>query len=206
MKKLAMCLFPLLLFAVTACATMHRENVGAVCPDQPTVSIREQGVFHLAAYAPDGTLKWEEAQAANALANEGENVILGTMFQGATIPANYYVRLYTTAATPALTSTLASLASYELATANGYNPATFSLSKNSTDWPSGTFTLASSHWEIATKTLTLTASGAIANIRWICLTTTSDNTGKLIAYAQTAADRTLTSGDSLQITYKVRLQ
>jgi hypothetical protein len=139
----------------------------------------------------------------NALANEGETSILDVYFRGAAAPAGYFLRLYNT--TPVLTSTLASLSTFEPATANGYNPASQALGRNSTDWP--TLALATSHFEVTSKTLTITAAGGtIGPVTYAAIATTSDNTGKLISYAALSATRTLNSGDSLQMTYKVRLQ
>jgi len=193
----------LTLIALTACGTTHREAVTADNGQMVVASIQEHGEFQLDCYGPDGALKWSESQRSNALANEGEYSILDTYFRGATAPAGYYLRLYN--ATPSLTSTLSTLAANEPATANGYNPANQGLAKNTTDWP--TLSLVSSHYEVTSKTITITASGGtIGPVTYAAIATSSDNTGKLVAYAALSATRTLQIGDSLQMTYKVRLQ
>ena len=193
----------LALITLTACGTVHREAVTADNGQMVVASIQEHGEFQLDCYGPDGKLKWSENQRANALANEGEYSILDTYFRGAIAPTGYYLRLYN--ATPGLTSTLLTLSASEPATANGYNPATQGLAKNTTDWP--TLSLVFSHYEVTSKTITITASGGtIGPVTYAAVTTTSDNTGKLVAYAPLSATRTLNAGDSLQMTYKVRLQ
>jgi len=190
------------IITLTACGTTHREAVTAGHGQMIVASIQEHGEFQLDCYGPDGALKWSESRS-NALANEGEYSILDTYFRGAAAPAGYYLRLYNT--TPGLTSTLATLSASEPATANGYNPANQGLAKNTTDWPS--LSLVTSHYEVTSKTVTITASGGtIGPVTYAAIATSSDNTGKLVAYAPLSATRTLQVGDSLQITYKVRLQ
>lgn len=167
-----------------------------------SVGIQEHGEFTLTCYDAQGNVKWTELQH-NALANEGESSILDTYFRGATAPTGYYLRLYNS--TPGLTSTLSTLSASEPATANGYNPANQALAKNSTDWP--TLALVTNHYEVTSKTVTITASGGtIGPVTYAAVATSSDNTGKLVSYAALSGTRTLNSGDSLQATYKVRLQ
>jgi hypothetical protein len=177
----------------------YSEIVGAT---PATGSIQEVGWMPVRHFNAQGDLIWAGI-AFNALANEGEYLIEDVMFRGATAPTGYFLRLYNT--TPALTSTLSTLAASEAATANGYAPASQGITKDSTGWPLVP-QLVSSHYEITSKTVTITATGAIGPVIYAALSTTSDNTGKLVAYAALAATRTLASGDSLQITYKIRLQ
>lgn len=187
---------------------MDNAIFNEVVGSEPKGFIKEVGVFHLECFNAAGELLWTE-DAENALANEGEYAILDSVFRGGTAPAGYFLRLYNT--TPGLTSTLATLAASEPATQYGYAPASQGITKDSTGWPLVP-QLVSSHYEISSKTVTITnsqAAGSGLNIGPVtnaALATTSDNTGKLMAYAALAATRTLAPGDSLQVTYKVRLQ
>lgn len=190
-----------LLCLITLCTLLVLGSLTATAADL-SVGIQEQGEFTLTCIGPDGQVKWVEVQH-NALANEGESSILDTYFRGAVAPTGYFLRLYNT--TPGLTSTLSTLAASEPTTANGYNPANQGLARNSTDWP--TLALVTSHYEVTSKTVTITASGGtIGPVTYAAVTTTSDNTGKLVSYAALSSTRTLNSGDSLQMSYKVRLQ
>ena len=165
--------------------------------------IQEVGIVPIRCYDKSGNLKWVDV-AFNALANEGEYLIEDVIFRGSAPPTQFYLRLYNT--TPVLTSTLSSLSTYEPATANGYNPANQGITRDSTGFPLVP-QLVSLHYEISSKTITITATGPIGPVTYAALTTSSDNTGKLLAYAALSGSRTLASGDSLQLTaYKVRLQ
>ena len=185
------------LLAMSGCGTVNHERVSR--------SVQETGVFHLACYDQAGQLKWQE-DAHNALANEGESFILDTYFRGATAPSGFYLRLYNT--TPTLTSTLSTLSASEPSTANGYNVASnnaIARSSATGGWP--TLQLTSSHYEVLSKTVTITASGGTGGpVTYAAIASSSDNTGKLIAYAALSQSRTLSSGDSLNVTYTVRLQ
>ena len=187
----------LLMFALFVCATVaNAETV--------TTRAQEHGFFDLTARDSDGNIRWQELNVPNALANEGEYLILDVMFRGNTAPTGYFLRLYNT--TPSLTSTLSTLSTFEPATANGYAPASQGITKDATGWPLVP-QLVTSHYEITSKSITITASGGtIGPVTYAALSTTSDNTGKLVAYAALSATRTLQIGDSLAMTYKIRLQ
>lgn len=206
MKQLKLFAVLSLLLCATACSTVTKETVAEVGLDTPAKvasQIQEHGYFDLVARNSAGDVIWEEHDVPNALANEGEYLIEDVIFRGNTAPTGYFLRLYNT--TPALTSTLTALSTYEPATANGYSPASQGITRDSTGWPLVP-QLVSSHYEITSKTVTITATGAVGPVTYAALATSSDNTGKLVAYAALAATRTLAAGDSLQITYKIRLQ
>lgn len=186
-----------------AFAAVHDTLKANNTPVKLAAYVQEHGYFDLVARDASGTVKWEEHDVPNALANEGEYMIEDVIFRGNTAPTGYYLRLYNT--TPTLTSTLSTLSASEPATANGYAPASQGITRDSTGWPLVP-QLVSSHYEITSKTVTITATGTVGPVTYAALSTTSDNTGKLVAYAALAATRTLASGDSLQITYKIRLQ
>ncbi|NMC74373.1 MAG: hypothetical protein GYA56_08480 [Geobacteraceae bacterium] len=187
MKRLVL---PLVLFAMlTACSPPLRDEAGG----------RESGAFHLACYNAAGRLKWSET-AHNALADEGEQLFLNVVLRGGTAPANTYLRLYNT--TPEETSTLAGIAAYE-PSGNGYSPQ--ALPSSSSGWLS--LALDSGDYMATSVTKTFTASGGtIGPVTHLVLATSSDNSGKLVSYAALSTTRTLADGDSLQVTYRLKMQ
>lgn len=176
-------------------------EIAGLAPEKSVVE--EVGWMRVRQTDAAGNLVWSGV-AFNALANEGESSILDTYFRGAAAPSGYFLRLYNT--TPGLTSTLSTLSASEPAVVNGYNPANQGLARNTTDWPS--LALVSSHYEVTSKSITITATGGtIGPVTYAAIATSSDNTGKLVAYAALSGTRTLNAGDSLQMqSYKVRLQ
>jgi hypothetical protein len=175
---------------------VQKETVGQV-------QIQERGYFTLACYDASGNLKWQETDRANALSQTGEQAILDVFFRNGTAPSTFYLRLSNTI--PTATDSLTTLMATEPTTAYGYNPANQALARNSTDWP--TLGIATAHYEVQSKATTITANGGtIGPIAYAVIASSSNNTGYPIAYAALAQTRTLSSGDSLQITYKVRLQ
>lgn len=194
MKKLTLTLIlPLLLFALLAPAF-----AAPVVHETPAVSAVEQGEFVLTATAPDGSILWEE-RAANAFADEGEQLILDVFLRGATAPTQFYLRLFND--TPVETDGLASLTGEP--SGNGY--AASLIERSATGWP--TLALDSGDYQATSSAETFTASGgSIGPVTYAVIATSSDNTGKLIAYAALSQSRTLASGESLTVTYKLKQQ
>lgn len=173
---------------ISACGPLH-ETVYAA---------EESGVFELRAYNAAGQLIWSE-DARNALADEGETAFLDTYLRGAAAPAGFYVRLFND--TPIETDTLTTLTGEP--TGSGY--AAIAVERSNTGWP--TLALDTGDYLATSKEVTFTASGgSIGPVTYAVLSTSSDNTGKLISYAALSQSRTLASGDSLKITYKVKMQ
>lgn len=186
MKKLILIL--LTLTTLAACGPL-RETVYAA---------EEAGVFELRAYNADGRLIWAE-DAKNALADEGEYAFLDIYLRGATPPAGFYIRLYND--TPVETDTLSTLTGEP--SGNGY--AAIAVERSNTGWP--TLALDSGDYMATSKEVTFTAAGgSIGPVTYVALATSSDNTGKLISYAALSQSRTLATGESLKITYKVKQQ
>jgi hypothetical protein len=159
-------------------------------------------------------LLWEET-ATNALFDEGEFAILDIALRGGTAPANWFIGLLknSLASAPAETTTLTTLttATYELTNASdpGYT-ARQQVNRDGTaaGWP--TLALDVGDYKATSKTVSWTASGNWTDtVRWIFLTTVGtipDATGKFISLAQLSADRTLLNGDTLNITYSLKMQ
>ena len=72
-------------------------------------------------------------------------------------------------------------------------------------WP--TLALDAGDYQATSKQLTFTASGgSIGPVTYAVIATTSDNTGQLLAYAALSQSRTLASGESLTVTYRLKQQ
>lgn len=162
------------------------------------LSIRETGIFELVCRDAAGNVLWTEA-AHNALADEGEQSVLDVYLRGATPPSGFFVRLYND--TPTDTDTLAILTGEP--TGNGYAP--LAIERSAVGWP--TLALDAGDYMATSKSVTVTASGgSIGPVTYVVLATSSDNSGKLISYAALSQSRTLAAGESLTVTYKVKLQ
>jgi hypothetical protein len=165
--------------------------------------IREIGVFHFTHYSADGRVlaEWD---SPNNLADEGEQAFLDIYLRGATAPTQFYVRLSdaTNPCSIADTDTLTTASAGE-PSSNGY--AASLVERSATGWP--TLALDSGDYMATSSVETFSASGGSwGPVNCAFLATTSDNTGKLISYAALSTARTLASGESLQVTYKVKLQ
>jgi hypothetical protein len=169
------------------------------------------GVYSVECVGADGALKWSE-ECDNAVFDEGEQLILDLALRGASL-GSWYMGLLKTSLTPtpAETSTLATLpvSTHEPinATEPGYTRGAIARDSTASGWP--TLALSSGDFEATTKVVSFTASGNwTGSIRWLFLTTDSTvqgTTGKLVSLAQLSADRTLLSGDTLNVTYKLKL-
>lgn len=134
----------------------------------------------------------------NNLADEGEEAMLDVFFRNGTSYATFYIRLFND--TPVDTDGLSDLTNE--ASGNGY--AAQSLSRNSTDFP--VLALDSGDFQVESLEQTFSASGGSwGPVIYAVLATSSDNSGKLIAYVALAASRTLQDGDSLKVTFKIKL-
>lgn len=175
----------------------------ALAADTGTGAIREIGVFELTAYDADGNVIWTD-EAHNNLADEGEQAFLDVYLRGATAPTQFYLFLADSSTPCSITdtATLTTASAGEPST-NGY--ARQLIERSATGWP--TLALDSGDYMATSSTETFTASGGSwGPVYCVGLATTSDNTGKHVSYAALSQARTLAAGESLQVTYKVKLQ
>lgn len=158
-----------------------------------------RGVFEIKHYDANGDLIWTE-EAENSLADEGEHFVLDEFFRAATAPTQFFIRLTNTVLSD--TSTLTTASAGEPST-NGY--AAQLVERSATGWPS--LALDSGDYQLTSSEETFNATGGSwGPVDRAFLGTTSNNTGKLIAYATLSQARTLANGESLKITYRVKLQ
>lgn len=182
-------------------------------PRDPS-SVKSAGTYRVVCRDSTGRIRWEET-VGNFLLDEGEFGILDIALRGGTAPSSWYIGLFTSDLTvaPTETNTLASLN-----TAGPYEPtnvqcpgysARAAVNRDATvnGW---SLDLSAGDYEASTKTVSWPAVGDWAKtIRWLFLTTTGtagDTTGKLFSLAQLLHDRTVYSGDVLDVTYSLKLQ
>lgn len=137
----------------------------------------------------------------NALADEGEADILNVYFLNTSAPTNFYVGLINDA-TIAETDTLATMVGEP--SGNGY--ARQLIERSATGWPTGP-ALDAGDMQITSSTETITAAGGtIGPVDNAILTDVASGTaGDLIAYVALTASRTLQDGDSLDVSFDVKL-
>jgi len=157
------------------------------------------GLWDFKCFDKDGNLKWEE-QAYNALADEGEFAMLDVFLRAGSAPAGFFVRLFND--TPTETDTLSDLTGEP--SGNGYSAQAVARDATAAGWP--TLALDDGDYQATGKTVTFTASGgSIGPVTYGVLATSTDSSGKLIAYVALSQSRTLATGESLQVTFKVKL-
>lgn len=160
--------------------------------------IKEAGTFHWKHIAADGTVI-DEWETQNALADEGEQLFLNCTLIATGCPTTFYLRLFND--TPAETDTLADLTGEP--STNGY--AASEIPRTDVGWP--TLALDSGDYQATSSTETFSASGGSwGPVTYAVLATSSDSSGKLVSYTALSTSRTLASGESLQVTYKLKLQ
>lgn len=160
--------------------------------------VKEIGGFHWKHIAADGSViaEWD---TSNALADEGEQLFLDCVLRATSCPTTFYLRLFND--TPTETDTLSALTGEP--TTNGY--AAQEITRNSSGWP--TLALDSGDYQATSSTETFSASGGSwGPVTYAVLATSTDSSGKLIAYTALSTSRTLASGESLQVTYRLKLQ
>jgi hypothetical protein len=169
-----------------------------VCQSQAEPA-KETGIFHWKHIAADGKTVLDEWDSYNALADEGESIFLDCTLRATSCPTTFYLRLFND--TPAETDTLADLTGEP--STNGY--AACEITRDSSGWP--TLALDSGDYQATSSTETFSASGGSwGPVTYAVLATTSDNIGKLVAYTALSTSRTLAAGESLQVTYRIKLQ
>lgn len=144
-----------------------------------------------------GRVKWGECQH-NALANEGQQEMLNVYLQGGTAPTGFAIGL--SSMTFAVTTTYATITGEP--SGNGYARQTLTRSSSAGGWP--TLALDLGNFKATASTVTYTATGAVGPVTSAFMISSTNN--KLISYTALSTSRTLASGDTLQVTYAVKLQ
>jgi hypothetical protein len=133
----------------------------------------------------------------NALADEGEKDILDVYFDDVAVRTNTYFRLFND--TPLETDTLATLTGE--VTGTGY--AGIAVARG-TDWSDPT--LDAGDMQTTTTTKQFSAGGTWTDATQLVLATVGSGTaGLFLAWAALSTTRTLTNGDTLDVTLAVKL-
>jgi hypothetical protein len=160
------------------------------------------GVFTVQCLDKDGNLKWESA-APNLVVNEGLQNMNTQFFKGSAYTAAWYMGLITgpgASTTIAAADTLASHAGWtEFTNYSGNRPA-ISFGTASTADPSVISNSASP------SSFSISSSGGVVAGAFICSVTTGTS-GVLFSASdfQSPGDRTVVSGDTLNVTYTFSL-
>lgn len=147
-----------------------------------------------------GKLIYEDI-GKNSLVQEGEEALLEVFFRGDSTytPTQFYVRLCNS--TPSITSTLATIVD-EVST-GGYTAQL--LERSSVGFSTKDIT-SGGNYRLTSKVITFTASGeSMGPATNAYLATTSDNSGKLIAFRALSMARTIIDGDSMTIQIQIDL-
>ena len=137
--------------------------------------------------------------------NRGKYLMLGYVFRGTTLPANFYVASVTSAVAPAQDhNTLSQLT--EIAAGNGYTTGGYQLTPGTTDFDVQTENDTSDLALVQIKDVIWTASGGSipssgGGARYAVLTDNNVTVGsrQIIAYWSLGSDRTVSSGQTLTL-------
>ena len=142
---------------------------------------------------------------ASGVTNRGKYNILAYVFRNATEVTNFYVALFTSAATPTVdTNTKSELT--EIANGTGYTTGGYSTDRNSTDWDTLTEDDTNDRAIIQLKNIVWTASGGSVptsgnGARWACLTDDNATQGsrEIWAWWDLTSDRTVSDTQTLTL-------
>lgn len=162
---------------------------------------RGGGVFHVQCLDKDGNLKWED-KMHNLVVNEGLQNMNTQYFKGSTYTAAFYLGLVTgpgSGTTYTATDTLASHSWTEFTNYSGARKAVTFGTATTAD-PSVISNSASP------SSFSITSSGGVVAGAFLC-TVSSGTAGILFSEAdfQSPGDRTVVSGDTLNVTYTFSL-
>lgn len=161
-----------------------------------TFAIKWIGEWNFQHFDKNGQLIWEDT-INNDLAQEGGESMLDSYLRNQNHPPTFFIRLYND--TPVKTDGLADLVNE--ASGNGY--AAQEVPRSTGGWVS--LALDSGDFQAVSSQETFSASGGSwGPVTYAVLATTSNDTGKLIAFVVLSTARTLADGESLKVTLKIK--
>jgi len=175
---------------------------GLVAGTRQTETAKATGRFRMECYDKDGLLKWE-AESQNLVVNVGLQYMAGTALTSTTQITTWYIGLYGAGAsnTPAAGDTMASHAGWtEVTPYAGARPtATFAAATNAN--PSVVTNSASP------ASFSINATQTVGGAFLVSNSTAGGSTGTLFSAAdfQSPGDRSVVSGDTLNVTYTFSL-
>jgi len=182
-------------------ASTDNVSAGLVARTGFSESTRAGGVFHVECFDKDGNLKWKTSEH-NLVVNEGLQDMNTQYFKGSTYTAALYLGLITgpgSGTTFAAADTLASKAWTEFTNYSGSRKAVTFGTATTAD-PSVISNSASP------SSFSITSSGGVVAGAFLC-TVSSGTSGVLFSESdfQSPGDRTVVSGDTLNVTYTFSL-
>lgn len=187
---------------------LEKANVGEAvssamtCNGGSAAQVRGGGVFRAECYDKDGNLKWS-AESHNLVVNEGLQDMNTQYFKGSTYSAAFYLGLITG---PAASTSF--VAGDTLATHGGWTEFTnYSGSRKAVTFGSATSADPSVISNSASPSqFSITGGGGVVAGAFLC-TVASGTSGILFSESdfQSPGDRTVVSGDTLNVTYTFSL-
>ena len=182
-------------------ASTDTVSAGLVARPGSQVGARAGGVFHVECLDKDGNLKWKTSEH-NLVVNQGLQDMNTQYFKGSTYSAAFYLGLITgpgSGTTFAAADTLASKAWTEFTNYSGSRKAVTFGTATTAD-PSVISNSASP------SSFSITSSGGVVAGAFLC-TVSSGTSGVLFSESdfQSPGDRTVVSGDTLNVTYTFSL-
>ena len=182
-------------------ASTDTVSAGLVARTGFSESTRAGGVFHVECFDKDGNLKWKTSEH-NLVVNEGLQEMNTEFFKGAAYTAAFYLGLVTgpgSGTTFAAADTLASKAWTEFTNYAGSRKAVTFGTATTAD-PSVISNSA------APSSFTISGAGGVVAGAFLC-TVASGTSGVLFSESdfQSPGDRTVVSGDTLNVTYTFSL-
>jgi hypothetical protein len=140
----------------------------------------------------------------NFTTNEGEALILKCFYEDYAEPTEFWLGCAYFASPPAENITLANMVDYEIS-GNGYERKPITRDTASTGFSAPA--LNGGHMQIVMNTAAVqtAAGGAMPTFNYIFIATSSDDSGTLMHVIPTSVARTLSSGDSDQLTAAISL-
>jgi hypothetical protein len=177
-------------------------NAGLVAKTGFGESAKGGGVFHVQCFDKDGVLKWED-QMHNLVVNVGLQDMNTQYFKGSSYTATFYLGLITgpgSSTTYAAADTLASHAGWTEFTDYSGSRKAVTFGTATTADPSVISNSASP------SSFSISGSGGVVAGAFLC-TVASGTSGLLFSEAdfQSPGDRTVVSGDTLNVTYTFSL-
>lgn len=176
---------------------------GLICGSRPEESARAFGKFKIECFDKDGNLKWQ-AENHNLVVNVGLQYMCGTALTSVAQITSWYIGLYGAGAsnTPAAGDTMASHAGWTEVTpySNATRPAcTFATATTAN--PS----VATNSASVAA--FTINATSTVGGAFLVDNSTKGGSTGTLFSAADfnSPGDRSVVSGDTLNVTYTMSL-
>jgi len=214
MKKILLSLVLSMLLVTNAFAidTDHISNLQkyVATGESYGLAIKQIGAMEFEHIAVDGSVLWRGI-SFNNLSDDGEQMFLDCVLRAQNCPGTpFYLRLADSTSTCSIvdTSTVANIVAMGQPSGNGYAHQT--IARTTVGWP--TLALDGGDYMATSVQVTFSASGGswgAVHCAWLSNSNADSGTYPTaypIAYTALSQGRTLASGESLNVTYRIKLQ